>query len=100
MTPNKPAAETGAEQQRADGRDAKGQFAVGNAGGPSHPIVHKFAALQKVLVNSSTADDIQRIAQVLMDKAKKGDLDAAKLIIQVCLGNPREWTDPEGIETD
>ena len=100
MTPQKPEAETGAKPQAGDGRDARGRFAPGNPGGPGRRFAHMSDAFRKILLGSLTPGEVRRIAQVLMDNAREGDVDAAKLILQICLGEPVDMTALDGSEFD
>jgi hypothetical protein len=100
MTPQKPATETGAQQQRGDGRDASGRFTAGNKGGPGNPFARQAAALRVELVNFFNAERFKEIAFILYEKACRGDLAAIKLIYQYVLGKPQPAVDPDRLDND
>jgi len=82
----------------SNGRDAKGRFSTGNAGGPGNPFARRVAALRCELLSSVTAKDIRQIVNALMKKAKKGDLGAAKLILGYSIGLTAKAPDPDTLD--
>ena len=64
-----------------DGRDAKGRFAAGNAGGPGNPFARQVAALRQALLDSVTPADMQAVAKALIQHAVAGNVQAAKLLL-------------------
>jgi hypothetical protein len=81
-------------------RDDKGRFINGNIGGPGNPFGRRVAELRKILLRSATAENIERLANMLMEKAFAGDLNAAKLLLQYWLGKPKEVVDPDRVDID
>jgi hypothetical protein len=73
-----------------DGRDAKGRFTKGNAGGPGNPLGGKVARLRSALVEAVTEEDIQAIAARLVTGAREGDLAATRELLLRTLGRPLE----------
>jgi hypothetical protein len=69
-------------------REAKGRFAKGNSGGPGNPYARLVAALRKAAIEAVTPEDIRDIINALKEKAKTGDLAAAKLLLSYTLGKP------------
>src|SRR5258708_3284253 len=81
-----------------NGRDARGRFAPGNAGGPGNPFARRVAELRKVLLETVTDDELRIVAGQLMVKAKMGDLAATKLLFQYVLGKPAATVDPDTVD--
>ena len=78
------------QEAPASGRNAQGQFARGNPGGPGNPFARQVAALRKALVDAITAQDILEIVQKLLQKAKEGDPESRqqlKYIFELFQGN-------------
>ena len=69
------------------GRNARGQFAPGNPGGPGSPYAKRVAELRAALLDSVSADHLRDIITAMVDAAKNGDVAAAKLVLDRCLGN-------------
>jgi uncharacterized protein YjcR len=70
------------------GRRADGRFAKGNVGGPGNPNAAHVARLRKALFEAVTEDDLKAIIQKMVEKAKEGDIAAAKEVIERLLGKP------------
>src|ERR1700688_5007185 len=60
--------------------DARGRFTRGNKGGPGNPFARQAAALRQALTSAVTPQDVADIAAKLLEKAKQGDVPAAKLV--------------------
>jgi hypothetical protein len=86
-----------AEQQASPKaqRDAKGRFVRNNDGGPGNPFGRRVAELRKILLRSATEENVERLANMLMEKAFAGDLAAAKLLLLYWIGKPKEVADPD-----
>ena len=75
--------------QTADGRDpTTGKFLPGNScsrkGGS--PYIRQIAALRSKLYEACTPDEMAEVVQALLKKAKQGNVPAAKLLFERCLG--------------
>jgi hypothetical protein len=81
-------------------RDAKGRFARNNDGGPGNPFGRRLAELRKVLLRSATEENVERLANMLMEKAFAGDLAAAKLLLLYWIGKPKEVAEPDRVDVD
>ncbi len=81
-----------------NGRDSCGRFATGNSGGPGNPFARKAAALRAALFNKVTAQDIEELAQQLLDRAKSGDLAAMKVLFNYTIGRPTAPVDPDTLD--
>jgi hypothetical protein len=77
----------------ADGnseRDDKGRFAPGNAGGPGNPFAAKTAQLRSALMDAVTDDDIQAVAQTLIQEARSGNVQAGRELLDRTLGKAHQ----------
>ena len=70
----------------SNGRGSGGRFAKGNAGGPGNPHARKVAQLRSTLLRAISSGDLRAVVKKLLDQAKAGDVQAAKLVIERCLG--------------
>lgn len=88
----------GGRKPSTNGRNKNGQFAKGNcvATGRAPDKTHKFK-LTEAFKNSVTEADIIDIAKKLVKKAKAGDYQAAKDVLDRCLGRPKETHEIGGI---
>jgi hypothetical protein len=73
---------------RSNGRDAKGRFTRGNAGGPGNPHAAHVARLRSMLLQKVDADALGRILDALVSAAENGDVQAARLVLNYGLGEP------------
>jgi hypothetical protein len=80
------------------GRGTDGKFVKGNKGGPGNPFARQVAALRQAFLTSVTKEDIAAIAQAMLEKARAGDVAAARLVIQYSLGRPAEAVDPDRLD--
>ncbi len=74
-----------------DGRDQRGRFAPGNAGGPGNPHGETVGKLRSALIAAVSEDDIRAIVAGLVTQAKGGSVPAAKELLERVLGKPLEW---------
>jgi hypothetical protein len=81
-------------------RDAKGRFIRNNDGGPGNPFGRRVAELRKVLLRSATEENVERLANMLMEKAFAGDLAAAKLLLLYWIGKPKEVAEPDRVDVE
>ena len=84
----------------ANGHDAKGRFAKGNAGGPGNPFGRKLAANRAAILEAVTPEDVRLIMGVLREKALAGDLAAAKLVLQYAVGKPQPVPQPDRVNIE
>jgi hypothetical protein len=73
------------------GRDASGRFAPGNPGGPgaiAHERTKRARALRQALHDAVTAEDIAAVARMLVERAKAGDVAAARELLDRIIGRP------------
>ena len=74
----------------SNGRDNAGRFAPGNRLAKGNPFSRRMAQLRSALISAVTEDDLRGIIQALIEKAKKGDVAAAKEVLDRTLGKPQE----------
>jgi hypothetical protein len=72
------------------GRQNNGRFAVGNAGGPGRPPKDVERGYWHALREAITDDDVREVAAALVQRAKAGDVTAARLIVEHTIGRPRQ----------
>lgn len=67
-------------------RGDRGRFKVGNAGGPGNPNNAAISRLRRALHQAVTEDDIQEVIEVLVAKAKEGNLPAIRERLDRAIG--------------
>lgn len=72
------------------GRDARGRFTKGNAGGPGNPHARKAQQLRSAMLAATTQRDVAAIVKALIERAKRGDVTAAREVLDRCLGKPQQ----------
>src|SRR6516165_9805122 len=106
FTSHNPLAQTAARnapQQKtppeaASGRDGKGRFTRGNPGGPGNPFARRTAAARKAFCEAVSHQDLVEIARALKDRAKSGDVAAAKLVLAYVVGKPADVVEPDTLD--
>jgi len=74
------------------GRDpATGRFARGNKLGRGSPLAGQAARLRAELLGAVKPADLRRIVGAMIQRALKGDVPSAKLILEYALGPPQAW---------
>jgi hypothetical protein len=76
-----------------NGRDPGGRFSAGNPGGSGNPFARQVAQLRSALLEAVTPDDVRTIVLALVKKARKGDLVAAREVLDRCIGRPTQPVD-------
>jgi hypothetical protein len=69
-----------------NGRDSGGRFAKGNAGGPGNPHARRVARLRSALLRAVTPADLKAVLAALVKKAKRGDVAAARELLDRLFG--------------
>ena len=72
------------------GRGPRGQFGLGNQFAKGNPIARKAQQLRAGLMRAVTAGDLRAVVRKLIDLAKAGDVQAARLVLDRTLGPPVE----------
>jgi hypothetical protein len=91
-------AEPAASPENGGGRDAKGRFAAGNAGGPGNPFARRTAELRREFLAEASGEDLRAICRALLERAKGGDVAAAKLALGYLVGKPGQAVDPDTLD--
>jgi len=81
-------------------RDARGRFARGNSGGPGNPFGRRLAQLREFLLRSATEENVERLANMIMEKAFAGDMAAAKMLLHYWIGKPKEVAEPDRVDVE
>src|SRR4051794_4411025 len=81
----------------ASERTPDGRFAEGNSGGPGNPHARHCARMLALLRTSISDDEMVAIIRMLVEKARAGDVSAAKLIMSYKLGKPGPAPNPDEI---
>jgi hypothetical protein len=89
-----PQPETGATTP-ASGRTPDGRFARGNKGGPGNPYARRSAAARRAFTDTVSDEDLVEIARALTQKAKAGDIAAAKVVLAYVVGTPEPVVEPD-----
>lgn len=74
--------------QGSDGRDARGRFAPGNKSGRGNPLAGRAAKIRAVLLRKLTTRQANAIADVLIRRARDGDLAAIRELLDRTIGKP------------
>ena len=74
----------------SNGRDAGGRFAKGNPGGPGNPLAAKVGRLREAAFDAVSEADMRAVLAKLVEQAKAGDIQAAKVLLDRCLGRTLE----------
>ena len=82
----------------SDGRDGRGRFARGNRLSKGNPYAVRVAKLRRELLAAVTTKDVREIVRMLVNKARKGDIVAAREILDRCIGKPIEADVEERVE--
>ena len=104
-----PTGPNGGHHVSSTGRDAKGRFAPGNKAAKGNPHAKRVQDIRAAMLDTVTYKDVCDIVRSLIDKAKGGDVQAAREVLDRSLGKvkqpmemdfelePEQWT-PESIE--
>jgi hypothetical protein len=69
--------------------DARGRFVLGNPGGPGNPYIRRIGAFRRAMLATVTEDDFKAILSVLVKRARKGDIEAARMVLALEQPAPR-----------
>jgi len=83
-----------------NGRDARGRFTAGNAGGdrPANPFARYQAELRGALLAEVSPADVRTILRQVIRIAKRGHLPAVELLLRWTLGAPPVPIDPDRLD--
>ncbi|MBX3323467.1 MAG: hypothetical protein KF757_10790 [Phycisphaeraceae bacterium] len=68
------------------GRDARGRFASGNRFAIGNPQAARVGRLRSAMIESVTIKDMGEVVATVIERAKAGDMAAAKLLLDRVLG--------------
>lgn len=80
---------------RRPGRAADGRFAPGNPGGPGRPPAANVREHRAALLDAVEPEAVRRIIAAMVEAAERGDVAAAKLVLERVFGRV---TDSETLE--
>jgi len=72
-------------------RNENGQFAKGNGGGPGRPRLDAEQKYLRTLHRSLLQRDVREIVKKLIGKAKTGNIQAAKVLLEYAIGKPTQY---------
>ncbi len=73
---------------KAGNRDEAGRFLPGNPGGPGNPYAKQVAEVRAALLDAVTPEQVKQVVRALVDAAVKGQVAAAKVLLDRLLGPP------------
>lgn len=71
-----------------NGRDSSGRFTKGNAAAKGNPYAKRVGQLRSALLDAVSEDDVREVIAAMVKKAKDGDMAAARILFDRCLGPP------------
>jgi hypothetical protein len=80
------------------GRLHDGKFAQGNRFARGNPYLKRVHALRAKLVECATDEDLEKIVKKLSELAAGGDVAAARLWLEHCLGKPTQALELSGLD--
>jgi hypothetical protein len=97
-----PAATQGAQPQKptAEGRDANGKFVKGNREGCGNPFARQVAHARQTILDCVTPEELKAVTLALLEKAKQGDVPAARVIFEYTIGKPSKAVDPDRLNQE
>lgn len=75
------------------GRDARGRFTRGNPGGRGNPLNRRVQAMRSAIIRATTYEDVVAVLRKLHALALEGDVQAAALYLDRCLGKVAQAAD-------
>jgi hypothetical protein len=81
-----------------DGRDGRGRFVKGNSEGRGNPFARRVAGMREAMLGAVSEADVQEICKKLVEKAREGDVAAAKLVLVYVVGHPRPAEEPDRMD--
>ncbi len=78
----------GSNGRDARGRDERGRFAKGNPGGPGNPNAQHVAKLRDGFLSACSVADVRAICRKLVAMAKRGNVLAAREVLDRTIGKP------------
>jgi hypothetical protein len=88
------------EELAAPGRDSAGRFTAGNPGGCGNPFARQVAQFRKALYEAVDLVQFKMLVERLWEMAFRGNLQAAKLLLQYLVGKPADVVNPDRLDAD
>src|SRR5262249_44369489 len=85
-------------QQQQTGRQANGQFAKGNLGGPGNPFARQVARVRRMMFEVGTDEELRAVISKLYALAREGNVAAIKLVLAYPIGRPAPAPDPDALD--
>jgi len=82
------------------GQDKKGRFTKGNKLGQGNPAIRKTAHYRTLFREAITDDMFKDVLLTLYKKAKGGDTQAIKIIVEHGMGKPQQYVEVSGDDND
>ena len=82
--------------KRSRHRGVLGRFLPGNPGGPGNPHARATSRLRSALLRAATPSNIEAIVRALIEKAKAGDVQAAREVLNRALGRTAQSVEANG----
>jgi hypothetical protein len=70
-----------------NGRDSSGRFTNGNTLARGNPLAKHVGRLRAALLDAVTDEDMKAVIRAMLEKAKGGNVAAAKIVLDRCLGS-------------
>src|SRR5262245_32016306 len=83
---------------RSDGRTPDGRFFYGNKGGPGNPYARRVSLIKQELLELCTPEHRRKIFLAMIERAEKGDVQAAKFVFGHIVGKPLPSPDPDRLD--
>ena len=82
--------------------DNAGRFTAGNTAATGNPHARRVGRLRSLLLEAVSEDDLRAIVAAMIEKAKGGDLAAAREVLDRCVGKAGkiERADPDRLDLD
>ena len=82
--------------------DGNGRFTAGNVAGAGNPHARRVGRLRSLLLEAVGEDDLKAIVAAMVERAKGGDLAAAREVLDRCVGKAGkvEQADPDRLDLD
>ena len=72
----------------SNGRDSAGRFAPGNSASNGNPHARRVGQLRSAVLAAVSEEDVRDVILAMMKKATEGDVAAARIFFDRCLGPP------------
>jgi len=80
----------------SNGHDSRGYFTKGNKLGRGNPVAKRSHELRKVLLDTTSAADVERVGRKLYEMALDGDVQAAQVWLSYIVGKPTQAVQVSG----